>query len=85
MTRLLCIPYENREDLLVAVIRFRGTYFMCEIDTEKKKQEEKERTPKQEEMCAWGFKFEQYVTASELIMFMMLYDSWCIDYVYHAM
>ncbi|BFZ18017.1 hypothetical protein BsWGS_21056 [Bradybaena similaris] len=65
MTRLLCIPYENHEDLLVAVIRFRGTYFLCEIDTEKKKQQQKERTPKQEEMCAWGFKFEQYVTADK--------------------
>ncbi|CAG5120107.1 unnamed protein product [Candidula unifasciata] len=65
LTRLLCIPYENREDLLVAVVRFRGTYFMCEFDTERKKQEVQERTPKQEEMCAWGFKFEQYVTADK--------------------
>ncbi|BFZ18016.1 hypothetical protein BsWGS_21055 [Bradybaena similaris] len=65
MARLLRIPYENRDDFLVAVIRFRGTYFMCEIDTEKKKQEDKERTPVHEEMFAWGYKFEQYVTADK--------------------
>ncbi|CAL1537402.1 unnamed protein product [Lymnaea stagnalis] len=65
LTRLLCVPYENQEDLLVAVIYFRGTYYMCEFDTETKKKQKEKTTPKQEEMCAWGFKFEQYVTADK--------------------
>ena len=58
----MCVPYENRDDLMIGVIRFRGTYFLCEFDTELKIQQKKNTTPKQEEMCAWGFKFEQYVT-----------------------
>ncbi|XP_059139307.1 decapping and exoribonuclease protein-like [Physella acuta] len=66
ITRLLCIPYENREDLLVAVIRFRGTHYLCEYDTETKKAREENITPRDEEMCAWGFKFEQYVTADKV-------------------
>ncbi|KAH9508443.1 hypothetical protein Btru_055247 [Bulinus truncatus] len=65
LTKLLCIPYENREDLLVAVIYFRGTYYMCEYDTDHKILQKKNATPEQEEMCAWGFKFEQYVTADK--------------------
>uniref|UniRef100_A0A0B6Y050 Decapping nuclease n=1 Tax=Arion vulgaris TaxID=1028688 RepID=A0A0B6Y050_9EUPU len=63
LTRLLCIPYENQDDILVAVIRFRGTYFMCEYETESNMQQTLKTTPKLKEMCAWGFKFEQYVTA----------------------
>jgi RAT1-interacting protein len=65
LTRLLCLPYENQDDLLVAVIRCRGTYFMCEFDTETKKRQILQSTPRQKEMCAWGFKFEQFVTAEK--------------------
>jgi len=62
LTRLLCVPYENRDDLLIGVIKFRNTFFLCEFETEAKKRQKEETTPRQEEMCAWGFKFEQYVT-----------------------
>ena len=48
---------------MLAVTKFRGTYFMCEFDTEQKKRQKERTTPRQEEMCAWGFKFEQYVVA----------------------
>ena len=65
MTHLACLPYENRDDLLVAVIKFRGSYFMCEFETEAKKIERETETPRQKEMSAWGFKFEQYVTSGE--------------------
>lgn len=63
LTRLMCLPYENKEDLMLGVIKFRGTYFLCEFETEAKKRQKIETTPRQEAMCAWGFKFEQYVTA----------------------
>uniref|UniRef100_A0A2C9JG92 Decapping nuclease n=2 Tax=Biomphalaria glabrata TaxID=6526 RepID=A0A2C9JG92_BIOGL len=63
LTKLACIPYENKEDILLAVINFRGTYYMCEYHTESKVEQIKNETPRQKEMCAWGFKFEQYMTA----------------------
>ncbi|KAK3696214.1 hypothetical protein RRG08_027657 [Elysia crispata] len=65
LTHLACLPYENRDDLLVAVIKFRGSYFMCEFETEAKKIERETETPRQKEMSAWGFKFEQYVTSDK--------------------
>ena len=36
---------------------------MCEFETQKKEQEKRTMTDKQNEMCYWGWKFEQYVTA----------------------
>ena len=65
LTKLMCIPYENRDDLMLAVIKYRGTYFMCEFDTEQRIRQKEDETPRQKEMCAWGFKFEQYFTADE--------------------
>ncbi|XP_035828326.1 decapping and exoribonuclease protein isoform X2 [Aplysia californica] len=65
LTKLLCVPYEKRDGLMLAVIKFRGTYYMCEFETESKKLEKQQTTPRQEQMCAWGFKFEQYVVADK--------------------
>lgn len=63
LTHIVCLPYENREDLLVAVIKFRGSYFLCEFETEAKRIERETETPRQKAMSAWGLKFEQYVTS----------------------
>ena len=63
LTKLLCTPYENRDDWCIAVCLFKGTYYMCEFETQKKEQEKRTMTDKQNEMCYWGWKFEQYVTA----------------------
>ncbi|XP_052761789.1 decapping and exoribonuclease protein-like [Mya arenaria] len=63
LTKLLCTPYENRDDWKIAVTLHNGTYYLCEFDTEAKKKEKAERTERQEEMCCWGWKFEQYLTA----------------------
>ena len=38
---------------------------MCEYETEQHLQDRIRRTDRQKEMCYWGFKFEQYVTASK--------------------
>lgn len=65
LTKLLCTPYENREDWKIAVSKFRGTYYLCEFETESKKQQKAETTPQQDEMCYWGWKFEQFVTADQ--------------------
>lgn len=65
LTRLLCSPYESREGWLLAVTRFNDTFYMCEFDTEEKKNMEANRTDFQKEMCYWGWKFEQYVTADK--------------------
>lgn len=63
MTKFLNTPYENREGWLVAITLFNGTYYLCEFETEEKKQQNASRTQRDDEMCCWGWKFEQYLTA----------------------
>lgn len=65
LTKLLCTPYENRDDWMIAVTKFRETYYLCEFDTQAKKRQKEQTSPHQDEMCFWGWKFEQYVTADE--------------------
>ncbi|ESO84783.1 hypothetical protein LOTGIDRAFT_54612, partial [Lottia gigantea] len=65
LTRLVCTPYEYRDDWKIAVIRFRNTYFLCESMTEDRKKQVDNTTPRQDEMSYWGWKFEQYITSSE--------------------
>jgi hypothetical protein len=36
---------------------------MCEFETEQRKKNKAEMTGRQDEMCCWGWKFEQYITA----------------------
>ncbi|KAJ8318463.1 hypothetical protein KUTeg_003554 [Tegillarca granosa] len=63
LTKLLCTPYENREGWMIAVTLFNGTYYLCEFETEQKKQQKEQRTERQDEMTYWGWKFEQYITS----------------------
>ncbi|XP_060587638.1 decapping and exoribonuclease protein-like isoform X2 [Ruditapes philippinarum] len=63
LTKFLCTPYENREGWLVAITLFNGTYYLCEFETEQKKEQNASRTQRDDEMCCWGWKFEQYLTA----------------------
>ncbi|XP_005095311.1 decapping and exoribonuclease protein-like [Aplysia californica] len=54
VSRVLCVPYENNNVLELSVIKFRGTYFLCEGDY-----------PFTGEANVWGYRFEQYVTADK--------------------
>lgn len=47
----------------MAVTLHNGTYYLCEFETEQKKQNNDSRTQRDDEMCCWGWKFEQYMTA----------------------
>ena len=41
---------------------------MCEYETEQHIQQRNKRTQRDEEMCYWGYKFEQYVTSGTVNM-----------------
>ncbi|XP_046579126.1 decapping and exoribonuclease protein-like [Haliotis rubra] len=64
LTRLLCTPYENRDGWIIAVTLFRGTYYLCEFETEEKRHERETTTERQDQMCYGGWKFEQYLTTN---------------------
>ena len=63
MTRLACTPYENRDGWKIAIIKFKGTWYMCEYDTEEKVLQKSQMDEKQKLMTYMGWKFEQYVTS----------------------
>jgi len=63
-TKFLLTPYENREPWKMGVTLFNGTIFISEIETEKSKHDRLNRSAKNEEMCYWGYKFEDYLTQS---------------------
>ncbi|KAK3584832.1 hypothetical protein CHS0354_005687 [Potamilus streckersoni] len=65
LTKFLCTPYENKEGWLVSVTKFNNTFYLCEFDTEDKKKQRESMTPRQDEMCCWGWKFEQYLTSDK--------------------
>ncbi|VDK44365.1 unnamed protein product [Anisakis simplex] len=62
LTRIASTPYDQREGWKLCAVRIGSTIFLCEFQTEKKKQEIAERTDRQKLMCYWGFKFEQFAT-----------------------
>ena len=63
-TKFLLTPYENREPWKMAVSLFNGTWYISEIETEKARHDRLNRSEMQQEMCYWGYKFEDYLTQS---------------------
>ncbi|XP_046351572.2 decapping and exoribonuclease protein-like [Haliotis rufescens] len=63
LTRLLCTQYESRDGWIIAVTLFKGTYYLCEFETEEKKHQRDTTTERQDQICYGGWKFEQYLTS----------------------
>ena len=56
--------YEKQSDWLLAVVKFKNAYFICEQVTERQIEDEKNMTPEHRSFCYFGHKFEEYVTTS---------------------
>ena len=65
LTTIMCTPYERRDDWLMEVVRWRGTLYLVQVDTEKRRRERLQETPRQRQMSSWGYKFEQLMTSPE--------------------
>eukprot|EP00092_Neocalanus_flemingeri_P014743 GFUD01015909.1.p1 GENE.GFUD01015909.1~~GFUD01015909.1.p1 ORF type:complete len:398 (-),score=141.41 GFUD01015909.1:145-1248(-) len=63
LTTLLCTPYERKEGWEVQVVRWRGTLYLLQVETEQKKRSRMEETERQRTMSSWGYKFEQYMAS----------------------
>nr|XP_020475522.1 decapping and exoribonuclease protein [Monopterus albus]XP_020475523.1 decapping and exoribonuclease protein [Monopterus albus]XP_020475524.1 decapping and exoribonuclease protein [Monopterus albus]XP_020475525.1 decapping and exoribonuclease protein [Monopterus albus] len=66
LTKLLTTPYETREGWLLAVTRFKGTFYISEVETEANHMERENRTERHKEMMYWGYKFEQYTCTDNI-------------------
>ena len=53
---------------MLAVVRYNGTLYVCEFDTEQKLNDMLLEDERQKEMTYWGFKFEQYITSGKLVV-----------------
>ena len=61
---LLCTPYERRDGWIIDVVRWRGTLYLCQVDTNKRKEERRNESRRQKQMSSWGYKFEQLMTSA---------------------
>ena len=63
MTKILCTPYERKEPWQMALSINKGTIYISEVETLDARQRRLNQSERQDEMCYWGYKFEDYVTS----------------------
>lgn len=64
MTKLLCTPYDRKEPWQMALALHNGTIYMSEVETNEARHRRLDQSERQDRMCYWGYKFEDYVTCS---------------------
>lgn len=57
---IMCTPYE-KEDWIIVASKFKGTIYLCAVQTEQKKNEILRQTEKDIKFTRYGHKFENYV------------------------
>lgn len=62
ITKMLCSPYNKSEPWKVAATLHNGTIYLSEIETEEAKERTERQTPREQQYCYWGVKFEDYMT-----------------------
>eukprot|EP00088_Acartia_fossae_P039445 TRINITY_DN4105_c0_g1_i10.p1 TRINITY_DN4105_c0_g1~~TRINITY_DN4105_c0_g1_i10.p1 ORF type:complete len:368 (-),score=54.94 TRINITY_DN4105_c0_g1_i10:1003-2106(-) len=62
LRKIMCIPYERNEGLIIRAMKWRNTVFLCEEPTKEKKN--KIPTEKELRFSYWGYKFEDYMMTS---------------------
>lgn len=60
---IMCTPYDNnaQSSWIILATKFRGTIYLCALDTDIKKRKKREETKEQKLFCSYGYKFEQYL------------------------
>lgn len=62
ITKIMSSPYEKREGWCIVATKYKGTIYLFEYMTEKKRQEELNRDEKSNMFSFGGFRFEYYIT-----------------------
>lgn len=63
LTTIMCSPYEAREGWELLAVKWRGTLYLCQVETEQRKRQRLSETPRQKTMSSWGYKFEQFMVS----------------------
>ena len=56
--------YEKNSDWMLAVVKFKNAFFLCECVTEQQIKDQEKMTSEHRAFCHYGHKFEDYVTKS---------------------
>jgi len=64
LTTIMCTPYERKDDWMLEVVRWKGTLYLMQVETPRRRAEKQKETDRQKQMSSWGYKFEQYMTSS---------------------
>eukprot|EP00123_Amoebidium_parasiticum_P008994 comp19141_c0_seq1/m.21798 comp19141_c0_seq1/g.21798 ORF comp19141_c0_seq1/g.21798 comp19141_c0_seq1/m.21798 type:complete len:414 (-) comp19141_c0_seq1:255-1496(-) len=65
MTKMMLTPYSNKEPWSLAVCLHNGAIYMDELVTDHEwKRRESQQSDRQQQMCYWGYKFEDYCTTA---------------------
>ncbi|XP_022648592.1 decapping and exoribonuclease protein-like isoform X1 [Varroa jacobsoni] len=64
LTTIMCSVYEQKENWILGVTLYKGSRYLCQYSTLEQIEREKNKSGWFERVAAWGYKFEQYMTAS---------------------
>jgi len=59
---LLNTPYETRDPWIIRVMKWKGSIYLLQQETEQETQRKLNLTVRDRRFCYWGYKFEQYMT-----------------------
>lgn len=62
---IMCSAYHNEQVRFVGSL-FKGSIYLCSLETPQEKQRRQTRNRQEEKFCAWGYKFEQYLLSGKL-------------------
>lgn len=65
---LMCTPYDLRESWIVLAMKYKGSIYLCQLETDEKKCQRLNEDEKTKLFCSYGFKFEQYLLTGKYVI-----------------
>ena len=65
LTKIMCSLYD-RTPWKMAAVKYNGTIYFRELDTEENIKRKESATERDKRMCYWGIKFEDYMTSASM-------------------
>jgi hypothetical protein len=69
LTTIAATPYEKNKDWMFAIIPYKGTFYMCEFETDLQREERLNMDDKGKLMTYMGHKFESYLTSGNNLFY----------------
>ncbi|ALC49162.1 CG9125 [Drosophila busckii] len=65
LRQIMGTPYERQKDYCLVATLFHGSIYLAKLETPEQREERQQMPSQQQDMCSWGFKFEQYCTTHD--------------------